>query len=129
MIEASLFHPVARVEALGAQPLAAHLMGEDLVLWRDSTGAVHAAADRCPHRGAALSMGRVQGDTLECGYHGWRFDGRGQCVAIPAVPQFKPPATHRACAYSARVAYGLVWVALQADVPDSEPGLLPDFAA
>jgi phenylpropionate dioxygenase-like ring-hydroxylating dioxygenase large terminal subunit len=108
-------------------------MGQDLVLWRDSHGAVHAAADRCPHRGAALSMGRVQGDTLECAYHGWRFDGTGRCVAVPALPQFTPPPEHRACAYSARVAYGLVWVALRADLaPEAdvvEAGLLPAFAA
>ncbi len=129
MIEATLFHPVALDDDLGAQPLAAHLMGQDLVLWRDSGGTVHAAADRCPHRGASLSMGRVHLDTLECSYHGWRFDGRGQCVAVPALPHFKPPAEHRACAYSARVAYGLIWVALRADVSEDEAALLPEFAA
>jgi len=129
MFEASLFHPVAQMSDLADRPLALQLLGQDLVLWRDSKGAVHAAADRCPHRGAALSMGRVQGDTLECGYHGWRFDGRGQCVAVPALPDFKPPIEHRACAYSARLAYGLIWVALHADVPDDAPDLLPAFAA
>ncbi len=129
VIEASLFHPVAQSDDLGGRPLAALLMGERLVLWRDAGGTVHAAADRCPHRGAALSMGRVEGDTLECAYHGWRFDGSGRCVAVPALPDFVPPAEHRACMYSARVAYGLIWVALRADVPDASPGLLPVFAA
>lgn len=131
MIEATLFHPVAGVDDLGAQPLAAGLLDQSLVLWRDSAG-VHAAADRCPHRGAALSMGRVTGDTLECPYHGWRFDGRGRCVAVPALPEFTPPAEHRACMYSAREAYGLVWVALRADASgdhDAASDLLPDFAA
>jgi len=133
MFEKTLFHPVARVEDLGERPLAAHLMGEDLVLWRDRSGDVHAAADRCPHRGAALSLGRVvshaDGDALECGYHGWRFDGGGQCVAVPALPGFTPPAEHRACAYSARTAYGLIWVALRSGVAADESGLLPAFAA
>jgi len=133
MFETGLFHPVASIDDLTDRPLAARLLEHDVVVWRDSRGAVHAAADRCPHRGAALSMGRVirepRGDMLECAYHGWRFDGRGQCVAVPALPDFKPPAEHRACAYSARVAYGLVWVALEADVPDDAPGLLPAFAA
>lgn len=133
MYEASLFHPVASIEELSDTPLAARLFEQDLVVWRDSKGEVHAAADRCPHRGAALSIGRVQGDTLECAYHGWRFDGRGQCVAIPALPQFVPPASHRACAYNARVAYGLIWVALRDDVSGEsdavEAGLLPAFAA
>lgn len=140
LFEDSLFHPVAQVIDLGDRPLAAHLMEQDLVLWRDSTGRVHAAADRCPHRGAALSLGRVHhgpnGDTLECAYHGWRFDGTGRCIAVPAVPHFIPPPEHRACAYSALTAYGLVWVALRADLADvgSEraavaAGLLPAFAA
>jgi len=129
MIESSLFHPVVLADELGAQPLAAQLLGHDVVLWRDSRGGVHAAADRCPHRGAALSLGRVQGDALECAYHGWRFDGRGQCVAVPALPQFTPPTGHRACSHSVRVAYGLVWVALEADVPPDAPDRLPDFAA
>ncbi len=129
MIEATLFHPVVLAAELGAGPLAAHLMGHELVLWRDASGAVHAASDRCPHRGASLAMGRVEGDTLECAYHGWRFDGSGQCVAVPALRDFEPPAEHRACMYSARLAYGLVWVALRAGVADDEPGLLPAFAA
>lgn len=129
MIETTLFHPVALETDLGAGPIAAHLMANDLVLWRDSTGAVHAGVDRCPHRGAALSRGRVEGDLLECAYHGWRFDGGGRCVAVPALPHFVPPAEHRASMYSARVAYGLIWVALQADVPGDAPGLLPAFAA
>lgn len=129
MIEASLFHPVLLIDTLGAAPLPAQLLGRELVLWRDSRGAVHAAADRCPHRGAALSLGRVQGDTLECAYHGWRFDGRGQCVAVPALPDFVPPAGHRACAHSVRLAFGLVWVALDADVLPDAPGRMPEFAA
>lgn len=128
-IEASLFHPVAQVDDLGGSPLAVQLLDQAVVLWRDSAGAVHAAADRCPHRGAALSMGRVDGDLLECPYHGWRFDASGRCVAVPALPQFVPPAGHRACTYSARTAYGLIWVALQADVPADAPDLLPAFAA
>ena len=130
MNESQLFHPVALADALGAaQPLAAHLMGHDLVLWRDAAGAPRAAVDRCPHRGAALSLGRVHGGTLECAYHGWRFDGHGRCVAVPALPQFVPPASHQACMYSARIAYGLVWVALRAGVPDDEAGTLPEFEA
>jgi phenylpropionate dioxygenase-like ring-hydroxylating dioxygenase large terminal subunit len=129
MIEASLFHPVALADDLGAEPLAVQLLGQDVVLWRDSRGGVHAADDRCPHRGAALSLGRVQGDTLECAYHGWSFNGRGQCVAVPALPDFTPPAGHRACAHSVRLAYGLVWVALDADVAPDAPDRLPTFAA
>jgi phenylpropionate dioxygenase-like ring-hydroxylating dioxygenase large terminal subunit len=57
-------------------------------------------------------LGRVQDGQLECAYHGWQFDGTGQCRGIPALPGFTPPAGHRACTHEAREAYGLVWVRL-----------------
>jgi len=61
---------------------------------------------------------------LECAYHGWQFDGAGQCRGIPALPDFTPPAGHRACTHEAREAYGLVWVRL---APGEQA--LPVFAA
>ncbi len=114
MIEASLWHPVLAADELGGVPLAARLLGDDVVLWRDATGAVRAFADRCPHRGTKLSLGRVLdgGARLECPYHGWQFEASGQCVLIPALPNFTPPPAHRACSFEALEAHGLVWVRL-----------------
>lgn len=130
MIEATHWHPVARVDDLGDAPLAATLLGEALVLWRDATGAVHAWSDRCPHRGARLSMGRVLreadaagGARLECPYHGWRFAAGGRCERIPALPGFEPPSGHRATARDALVRHGMVWVRL---APGASPP--PAFA-
>jgi phenylpropionate dioxygenase-like ring-hydroxylating dioxygenase large terminal subunit len=99
------------------------------VLWRDAQGAVRAWADKCPHRGAKLSLGRVQtnaqgGSTLECAYHGWQFDGTGHCALVPALPQFVSPPAHCARTFRAHEAYGLVWV--QLDVAQTS---LPAFAA
>jgi len=111
--------PAADAGALrAATPLAARALGEEIVLWRAAEGAPpNAFADRCPHRGARLSRGRVVAPTaagmpatLECAYHGWRFDDAGRCRAIPALPAFTPPETHRACAWQAVEAHGLVWV-------------------
>jgi phenylpropionate dioxygenase-like ring-hydroxylating dioxygenase large terminal subunit len=129
MIERSLWHPVASAAdlAVGA-PLAVQLLDEPLVLWRDAAGAARAFADRCPHRGARLSLGCVRGGELECPYHGWRFDGAGQALAVPALPGFVPPPTHRATAYAAREAYGLVWVQLDAAAADGAAAM-PGFAA
>ena len=130
MIERTLWHPVALSHAIGSQPHAATLLGEDLVLWRDGGGQAHAWADQCPHRGARLSMGRVHAGELECPYHGWRFEAGGQCTHIPAVPDFKPGARHCARAFAAREAYGMLWVRLAA--PEGEPKPiheLPPFAA
>jgi len=125
MLEKTLWHPVALAEAVTAAPLAALLLGQGLVLWRDDTGTVHAWADRCPHRGARLSLGRVQGNRLECPYHGWQFDGRGQCRHVPALPHFTPLSSHRAQTFEAQEAHGLVWVRLQA--PAGEHSDLPKF--
>ncbi|HEY9064713.1 MAG TPA: Rieske 2Fe-2S domain-containing protein, partial [Burkholderiaceae bacterium] len=72
-VERSLWHPVASAADLVDAPLPVQLLAEPLVLWRDAAGAAHAFADRCPHRGARLSLGCVRGGELECPYHGWRF--------------------------------------------------------
>ena len=124
-VEFQGWHPVAQTASVGDAPVAVQLLGERLVLWRDGEAAVQAWADRCPHRGAQLSMGCVRGGQLECPYHGWRFDGAGQVVRVPALPGFVPPTTHRATVYDAVERYGLVWVRL-ASGGDAEP---PAFAA
>lgn len=124
MIERHHWHPVASSESVAAAPLAARLLGEDLVLWRDGAGGVHAWPDRCPHRGARLSLGRVEDGRLECPYHGWQFAPGGQCVHVPALPAFTPPATHCVQGFDARESYGLVWVRLAPGDVD-----LPAFAA
>ncbi len=127
-VERSLWHPVIASAALGtARPEAAMLLGEALVLWRDASGLPRAFVDRCPHRGARLSLGRVTPEPehrLECAYHGWQFDGSGQCRKVPALPDFVPPTTHRACAYEAAEAYGLVWVRLHTGLSE-----VPTFPA
>lgn len=124
MIERQHWHPVAGSEAVRDAPVAARLLGEALVLWRDPQGAVHAWPDRCPHRGARLSLGRIEDGRLECPYHGWQFGPGGQCLHVPALPAFTPPAAHCVQAFEAREAHGLVWVRLQAGAPE-----LPAFAA
>jgi phenylpropionate dioxygenase-like ring-hydroxylating dioxygenase large terminal subunit len=125
--------PAASAQDLrAATPLAARAFGQELVLWRVTGGAAPSAlVDRCPHRGARLSRGRVcashrdtaPGGELECAYHGWRFDAAGRCVVIPALPGFTPPASHRAAAWKAAEAHGLVWVCAAAE--DGPPGSRP----
>ena len=70
--------------AIGVEPVALTRLGERLVLWRDSKGGVHALADRCPHRGAPLSRGRVMGDCLVCSYHGVNVAPDGAVADVPA---------------------------------------------
>jgi phenylpropionate dioxygenase-like ring-hydroxylating dioxygenase large terminal subunit len=66
------------------RPLGIKRLGEELVVWRGADGRAHVMPDRCPHRGARLSVGKVEGSMLRCWYHGWLYDGSGQCVSIPS---------------------------------------------
>jgi phthalate 4,5-dioxygenase len=64
-------------------------MGEELVLFRDEVGRLGLLGLHCPHRGADLSFGRIEGGGLRCLYHGWVFDVAGQCLEQPAEPRGK----------------------------------------
>ena len=83
------WHPVARSEEVGGEPVAARLLGDDWVIVRlpQREGGTRLAAfvDRCPHRFAPLSAGTVEGESLRCAYHGWCFEASGACTAIPSL--------------------------------------------
>ena len=121
---------LARNEDVTDTPLRAELLGEAVVLWRNETG-LQAFRDLCIHRGAALSLGRVEGGELVCPYHGWRYGGDGACTRIPAQPAgAKVPTKARALTYLCQERYGLVWVALETpetDVPPYTETTEPDF--
>jgi phthalate 4,5-dioxygenase len=61
-------------------PARVRLLGEDLVAFRDTAGAVGLIEEQCPHRGASLFYGRNEECGLRCTYHGWKFDVSGQCT-------------------------------------------------
>jgi phthalate 4,5-dioxygenase len=75
-------------------PLRVRLLGENLVLFRDTTGRVGLLDEKCPHRTASLFFGRNEQSGLRCVYHGIKFDVEGNCVDVPCVPQMSD--THRA---------------------------------
>ncbi len=91
-------------------PVRVRLFGEDLVAFRDSEGRLGLVEDACPHRLAALSIGRNEGCGLICIYHGWKFDVTGACVDMPTEPEdhgFKDRVRIRA--YPTHEAAGIVW--------------------
>lgn len=118
--------PVATADAVGSAPRAARALGHDIVLWR-AGDSIAAFDDRCPHRGARLSLGRVVDERLQCAYHGWCFDREAVCRLIPAVPDFVPPAGHAARPWRVAVAHGIVWVAR--DPLEPGPPALPGVPA
>ena len=77
--------------AMAVRPVkAVRLLGQDLVLFRDATGAFGLLDRDCPHRGADLSFGRNEGDGLRCPFHGWKFDTNGRCLETPGEPAAEP---------------------------------------
>ena len=114
-LAARFWHPVARsVDVAPGDVLGARLLERDLAVWRDLDGKVHAVDARCPHRGTNLAQGDVAGDgCLRCPYHGWRFDGRGSCVAIPQLPPERSiPGQADATPLRVSEHAGLVWTCL-----------------
>lgn len=92
--------------AEGLMPV--RVLGESIVLYRRRDGSVAALEDACPHRKLPLSMGRIKGDDVECGYHGLTFDGTGACTRVPGAERI--PHVARVRAYPIHERYGLLWV-------------------
>jgi phenylpropionate dioxygenase-like ring-hydroxylating dioxygenase large terminal subunit len=103
---------------VAARPIGVTRMGERLVFWRDGSGKVNCAFDRCPHRGAALSIGKVINNHLRCPFHGFEFDASGQCRHIPADGRHStPPKAMRLSTYPTHEEHGFIWVWWGGDPP------------
>ena len=70
---------------LKATPVQRTILGTPLVLFRGADGVPGALLDRCAHRNVPLSLGRVTGDRLQCGYHGWEYGTDGICRKVPGL--------------------------------------------
>lgn len=93
---------------LTAQPLGRTVCNDPIAFFRTESGKAHALLDLCPHRKAPLSMGRVDGESLRCVYHGMAFSGQGQCTHIPSQDIIPPRACVRS--YPVQERFGLVWI-------------------
>ncbi len=114
---------------LGRTPRSARVLDAQLVVFRDSALTPHALLDRCCHRGTPLSMGRVVEDTVACAYHGWRFDGSGECVHIPSLcSDQRIPRGCRVPSFPCveRDGYVWVWMSAAGQTPTRWPGM-PGF--
>src|SRR6188508_2718655 len=105
--------PAARSDELPSPdcpPLRVKLLGENLIAFRTTSGAVGLMQNACPHRGASLFFGRNEEEGLRCVYHGWKFDTAGNCTDMPSEPaesNFKTKVHARA--YPTKEVAGLVW--------------------
>ncbi len=122
--------PAARADELpgpDSAPLRVKLLGEELIGYRTTSGAVGLIQNACPHRGASLFFGRNEEEGLRCVYHGWKFDVTGACVDMPSEPaesNFKNKV--RAKAYPTQERGGIIWTYMG---PREVPPPLPDMEA
>jgi phenylpropionate dioxygenase-like ring-hydroxylating dioxygenase large terminal subunit len=104
--------------------LARTLLGEPVVLFRKESGEPVALEDRCCHRYLPLSMGKLEGDELRCGYHGLKFDASGKCVEIPGQASIPPQAKVKAFPLIEK--YNWVWIWM-GEPAKADPALIPNW--
>lgn len=121
------WHPIAPLLELRERRLMpVRLLGEDLLLFLTAGGDAHLVSRRCPHRGADLAGGWVEGELIRCAYHGWAFNGAGHCLELPfEQASGESPLRERIGlrSYQVQCLGGMVWAYLG---PRPAP-LLPDF--
>ncbi|MBT3703533.1 MAG: Rieske 2Fe-2S domain-containing protein [Alphaproteobacteria bacterium] len=119
-----------------ARPKRVKLLGEDLVVFRDSDGRPGLVSNACPHRGAPMVFGRNEECGIRCVYHGWKFDVTGYALDVPAEPaNSRLKEAVRLLSYPCRERNGIVWTYMGPgfedhenlpDLPDIEWNLVPE---
>lgn len=118
------WYVAARAAEVTRAPLARMLLDEPVVLYRREDGAAVALEDRCCHRHLPLSMGKLEGDNLRCGYHGLLFAPSGACVQIPGQESVPPQARVRAYPLVERYRWLWIWMG---DPARADPALIPNW--
>ena len=116
---------VAAADAeVGRKPFRRVILGEPVAVFRTEDGTPVAFEDRCAHRHLPLSMGKLIGDTLQCHYHGLRYDRTGVCVRVPGQDMIPPSARVRT--YPVVQRYHWVWIWM-GDPALADPAKITDF--
>ena len=124
MFMTNCWQVAAYAHDVGRDLLKRTIVGTKLILYRLASGEVVAMHDRCPHRHVPLSLGNLDGDLVQCGYHGLRFDQHGGCVHIPGQAVIPPNAKVRT--FPTIEKYRFIWVWM-GDPDRADPDLVPDF--
>lgn len=111
-------------ELIDGRKLARTILEKPIVLFKGESGKYIALDDRCCHRGAPLSMGRIEGDCIRCMYHGMKYDPSGTCIEVPG--QDRIPKTLRVQSYPVEERAHLLWIWM-GDPALADPGLIVDY--
>lgn len=116
-----LWFPICPSSFVKDDPISLRRLGMKLVLWRDTTGAVHALEDHCPHRGAPLSLGVNLGNRIACPYHGVEVRCDGTVTKVPGSPGCKLEGSRPTRMFHTREAAGAIFVYNAHDPHLAEP--------
>lgn len=115
----------AESREIGREPFGRILLNEPVMIYRREDGTPVALEDRCCHRRAPLHKGKIIGDTVECGYHGFTFDASGACVHIPGQERVPPNLGVHAYPVCERHRYIWIWLG---EKEKANPAFIPDFS-
>jgi phenylpropionate dioxygenase-like ring-hydroxylating dioxygenase large terminal subunit len=116
------WYPACASVQLKSEPFATQVGDTKIVLFRDQNQKACALLDRCCHRGFPLSKGKMENGKIACGYHGWQFEGSGQCAVIPSQTPDKPiPKSHCVKSFPISEKDGFVWVWIGEKTPTTAP--------
>ena len=124
------WYPVIPIGELSNKPKSFELLEQSIVLWLDSQGKPAAVEDRCCHRTAKLSLGKVVDGNICCAYHGWTFDSSGRCVCVPQSQSKEISPSYKVKAFNCVEKYGYAWVCLEdpiIDIPEISEASDPEF--
>jgi vanillate O-demethylase monooxygenase subunit len=111
---------------VGRALLERTLLEQPVVLYRKEDGTAVAIGNRCAHRLAPLSLGKLIGDTVQCPYHGLRYDSSGRCVLNPHADGKIPPRM-AVPGYPLAEKHGLIWLWM-GDADQADESTIPDFS-
>lgn len=116
----NFWYPTVLSADLTDTPQKVKILGQHFVVFRDGEGTAHCLSNVCTHRGGSLADGKLRDGNVECPYHGWQFNGSGDCVKIPSIGKDgKIPARTRIDSYPVQEKYGIVFAFL-GDIPEAE---------
>jgi len=121
----NVWYVAARSSDLLDEPLYVQMLGSDFVLFRDNKGTPVCLNNVCPHRGASLANGSLSKEGLiACPFHGWEFNGLGQCIRMPSIgnedPKKAAPGV-KIDSYPTKEKHGLIWTFLGDDLENANP--------